>query len=66
MHATQPTSTSVSAKSPAFDKLAFVKYVKDIGRQYRKQAMKLVSISRTFAQAQAQEQTRSSYEELRR
>jgi len=64
MHDTQPTPISVSAKSPAFDKLSFVKYVKDIGKQYRKQAMKLVSISRTFAQAQ--EHTRSSYNELRR
>ena len=64
MHVTQPTPTGVPAKSPAFDKLSFVKYVKDIGRQYRKQAMKLVSICRTFAQAQLQ--TLSSYDELRR
>ena len=58
------TPISIEAKSRAFDKLAFLKYVKDIGGQYRKQALKLVSISRTFAQAQ--EQTRSSYDELRR
>ncbi|KAF8497904.1 hypothetical protein F5888DRAFT_1906654 [Russula emetica] len=63
MHATQPTPISVPSKPLAFDKLSFVKYVKDIGRRYIKQAMKLVSISRTFAQAQ--EHTPSSYDELR-
>jgi hypothetical protein len=59
MHATHATPID----SP-FDKLSFVKYVKDIGREYRQQAVKLVSICRTFAQAQ--KQTRSSYDEFRR
>ena len=48
----------------SFDKLSFVKYVKNIGRDYREQAIKLVYFCRIFAQAQ--EQTRSSYDELRR
>ena len=64
MHASQPTSISVPDKSTPFDKLAFVKYMKDIGGQYRKQAVELVSISRRFVQAQ--EQTRSSHDELKR
>ncbi|KAH9051162.1 hypothetical protein EDB83DRAFT_2522258 [Lactarius deliciosus] len=34
-----------------FDKLSFAKYMKNIGRAYRKQAMELVSICRTFVQA---------------
>ena len=61
MGAAQPTPTGSESR---FDKLSFVKYVKDIGRDYREQAIKLVSFCRTFAQAQ--EQTRSSYDELRR
>ena len=47
-----------------FDKLPFVKYAKDIGREYRKQAMKSISIGRTFLQAL--HQTRSAYDESRR
>jgi hypothetical protein len=46
-----------------FDTLAFVKYVKNIGAYYRKQAIELVSICRTFVQAQ--EQTPKSYSILR-
>ena len=33
------------------DKLSFAKYMKNIGRAYRKQAMELVSTCRTFVQA---------------
>ncbi|KAF8266956.1 hypothetical protein EI94DRAFT_1701389 [Lactarius quietus] len=36
---------------PNLDKLAFTKYMKNIGRAYRKQAMELISICRTFVQA---------------
>lgn len=36
------------------DKYAFIKYLKNIGRAYRKQAKELVSISRLFVQAQNQ------------
>ena len=36
------------------DKYAFIKYMKNIGRAYRKQAKELVSISRLFVQAQDQ------------
>ncbi len=49
---------------PRFDKLSFVRYMKNIGREYREQAIKLVTICRTFVQAQ--KQTRNSYEELTR
>ncbi|KAH9173176.1 hypothetical protein EDB89DRAFT_743725 [Lactarius sanguifluus] len=38
-------------RSSRFDKLSFAKYMKNIGRAYRKQAMELVSICRTFVQA---------------
>jgi hypothetical protein len=62
MHVTQPPPIDSSA--PRFDKLSFANYVKNIGRDYREQAIKLVSFCRVFAQAQ--KQTRSSYEELRR
>ncbi len=62
MHATH--ATPIDSSAPPFDKLSFVKYVKYIGREYRQQAIKLVSICRTFTQAQ--NQSRSSYDELRR
>ena len=62
MHPTHPTPTDYSERP--FDKLSFVKYVKDIGREYKQQAIKLVSFCRSFSQAQAQ--TRSSYDEFRR
>jgi hypothetical protein len=63
---TAPTSNpaSAKAKSPVFDGLSFVKYMKDIGRAYRKQAMELVSTCRIFAQAQ--EQLFRPYDDLRR
>lgn len=66
MHTTRPIQVPAStpAKSPAFDGLSFVKYMKNIGRQYKKQAMELVSICRLFAQAQ--DQTSRSYDDLRR
>ncbi|KAH9051166.1 hypothetical protein EDB83DRAFT_2398339 [Lactarius deliciosus] len=38
-------------RSSHFDRLSFAKYMKNIGRAYRKQAMELVSICRTFVQA---------------
>ncbi|KAI9439129.1 hypothetical protein H4582DRAFT_118549 [Lactarius indigo] len=38
-------------KSKVFDKLSFAKYMKNIGRAYRKQAMELISTCRTFVQA---------------
>jgi hypothetical protein len=47
-----------------FDKLSFVKYMKNIGRAYRKQATELVFLCRTFVQAQ--EQTPGSDVKLRR
>jgi hypothetical protein len=62
MHTTHPTH--IDSPVPPFDRLSFVKYVKNIGRDYRQQAIKLVSVCRTFAQAQ--KQTRSSYDEFRR
>ena len=36
------------------DRYALIKYMKNIGRAYRKQAKELVSISRLFVQAQNQ------------
>jgi hypothetical protein len=57
-------ATSIDPPLPSFDKLSFLKYVKNIGREYRQQAIKLVSFCRTFAQAQ--KQTRSCYDEFRR
>ncbi|KAN0133582.1 hypothetical protein V8E53_008750 [Lactarius tabidus] len=38
-------------QTPNLDKLSFAKYMKNIGRAYRKQAMELVSVCRTFVQA---------------
>ncbi|KAH9955996.1 hypothetical protein BC827DRAFT_1271203 [Russula dissimulans] len=52
MHTTPTRNTP--GQSPNFDKLAFRKYMKNIGRAYQKQAMELVSLSRTFVQAQEQ------------
>ncbi len=40
--------------SPTTDKYALLKYLKNIGRAYRKQAKELVTISRLFVQAQKQ------------
>jgi hypothetical protein len=47
-----------------FDGLTFVKYMKNIGRSYRTQAMEIVNICQTFVRAQ--EQTIPSYDYLRR
>jgi len=53
-----PTVTTLTSnnrgQSPDFDKYAFRKYVGKIGRAYQKQARELVSICRTFGQAQQQ------------
>jgi hypothetical protein len=48
------TAFTVNAQSSGFDKRSFVKYMKNIGGAYRKQATELVSICRTFVQAQDQ------------
>ncbi|KAH9955998.1 hypothetical protein BC827DRAFT_1234259 [Russula dissimulans] len=54
MHST-PTVTGTSPdRPPKFDKLSFLKYMKNIGRAYRKQATELVSMCRTFFQAHEQ------------
>src|SRR6267154_3008718 len=58
MHPPHPTS------EPRFDNLSFVKEMKDNGREYRNQAIELISICQNFVQAQ--NQSRSSYDELRR
>ncbi|KAI9507837.1 hypothetical protein F5148DRAFT_63791 [Russula earlei] len=47
-----PTAPTINP--PNFDKLAFRKYMKNIGRAYRKQAVELVSLCRTFVAAQEQ------------
>jgi len=46
-------SPNGSAKDlhPKFDKISFVRYMKNVGRAYRKQATVLISICRTFVQA---------------
>ncbi|KAH8993689.1 hypothetical protein EDB92DRAFT_1944383 [Lactarius akahatsu] len=46
-----PPKVVLKDRSSDFDKLSFAKYMKNIGRAYRKQAMELVSICRTFIQA---------------
>jgi hypothetical protein len=62
--ATPCTNAKPSTKQNVFDKLGFVKHMKNTGRSYKKQAMELISISRLFAQAQ--EQTSCSDDDLRR
>jgi hypothetical protein len=57
------TARAPSTKPNIFDGLAFVKYMKNTGRSYRKQAMELVSISRIFALDQ--EQTFRSVRDLK-
>ncbi|KAH9995276.1 hypothetical protein BJV77DRAFT_238691 [Russula vinacea] len=47
-------TVNTSARSSGFDKYSFIKYMKNIGRVYRKQATELVSICRSFVQAQDQ------------
>jgi hypothetical protein len=61
-HAGHPIA--IDSRAPAFDKLSFVKYMKNIGREYRKQAIGILSICRNISREQ--KQTRSSYDELRR
>ncbi|KAN0105755.1 hypothetical protein V8E52_010714 [Russula decolorans] len=63
MPTTPPISSSAPATRPDFDNLSFRKSVKYIGRSYRKRAMELVSICRTFVQAQIQ--TPDSHYKLR-
>jgi hypothetical protein len=53
-----------SAKSSLFDGVSFVKYMKNINRLYRKQAMELISLYRTFQKTQ--EQTPDACYDLRR
>ena len=62
-----PASTAkAQGQSPPFDKISFIKYMKNIGRAYRKQATELVSISRTFVQAQEQAFNLDAGQSLRR
>ena len=61
-----PASTAnTQGQSPPFDKISFIKYMKNIGRAYRKQATELVSICRTFVQAQDQAFDPDAYRSLR-
>ena len=63
---TYPMSISPngSAKNvyPGFDKFSFVRYMKNVGRAYRRQATELIDVCRTFVQAG--EQTPHSDEAL--
>jgi hypothetical protein len=52
--------------SDSFDPHSFLKYVKTFGRPYLKRALELISISRTLAQAQNQEQGFGAHDDLRR
>ncbi|KAI9507836.1 hypothetical protein F5148DRAFT_1284720 [Russula earlei] len=51
-----PSAVTVNTqcRSPNFDKLAFRRYVKNIGRAYQKQAIELISLCRTFVHVQKQ------------
>ncbi|KAH9955997.1 hypothetical protein BC827DRAFT_819595 [Russula dissimulans] len=49
-----PPTGNTPGNSPNFDKLAFRKYTRNIGRAYQAQAMELISLSWTFLQAQEQ------------
>ncbi|KAF8495896.1 hypothetical protein F5888DRAFT_507428 [Russula emetica] len=53
-HRTLPIHSSAPPSNVSFDKISFIKYTKEIGREYRKQAIELISICRTFAQEQKQ------------
>ena len=59
------SSPNGSAKDlhPKFDKFAFVRYMKNVGRAYRTRATELISICRIFVQAG--EQTPDPDAELR-
>jgi len=58
-------SPNESAKDlrPNFDKFSFIRYMKNVGRAYRKQATELVFICRAFIQVE--EQTPNPDAELR-
>ncbi len=60
---THPAVAAQDSRSN-FDKLSFVRYMKNIGRAYRKQATELVSLCRAFVQVQ--EQTPGSDAKLRK
>jgi hypothetical protein len=47
-------STKSHGQPSRLDTLSFAKYMKNVGRAYRKQAMELISICRLFVQAQKQ------------
>ena len=60
------SAAKTQGQSPHFDKISFIKYMKNIGKAYRKQATELVSISRTFVQAQDQAFNLDADQSLRR
>jgi hypothetical protein len=60
------SSPKAVPENQKFDKLSFVKYMKNIGRAYRKQAMELVSICRVFVQVQVGELSVSQDAALRK
>jgi hypothetical protein len=64
IHLLAPPIPRLDPEVYPIDPKLFLEDMKDIGKQYRNQAMDLISICRTFIQAQ--EQTFHSYEELRR
>ncbi|KAI0288281.1 hypothetical protein BC826DRAFT_1107873 [Russula brevipes] len=53
-HTTSVIAVNDSDQSLKFDRLSFLKYMKNIGGAYRKQAIELISICRDFVQAQGQ------------
>jgi len=59
-----PMALPANNEGKSFDKFSFIKYMKNIGRAYRKQAMELVSVCRLFVQVQ--KQTPASDATLRR
>ena len=61
-----PTPLLRGPLADSFHGFPFIKYMKNIGRPYLRQARELVSISRTFVQAQAQMQAFHSDNDLRR
>jgi hypothetical protein len=54
------------AQPPKFDSLSFIKYIKNIGSAYRKQATELVFLCRTSVLAQDHWQTPGSDAKRRR
>jgi len=59
-----PLPVGVPAHISTFDINEFIRYMKNAGRPYRKQAMELITICRIFTDAH--EQTLRGYDELRR